>query len=487
MTHRCTFSLPRRAEGPRLLPSSPEPRRGTVLIVTLWIVFVLAGLVLVFARAMRVEALASANEVAAVQAAAVERGAEQYVRALVDQQKDLVLTMPEESFQAVQVGDGCFWIIRPSYGDRDLPSYGLVDEASKVNLNTASLAVLEALPGMNEDVAPALIDWRDADDSISAGGAESEHYLALPNSYYCKNAPLETVEELLLVRGCTKELLYGAASYQSSVSAGNPLSSGALPGSGGLFAPAPSRPSSPLTGILKSDSDWSLAHGLYDYVTVYSAQPNVSSTGQARVNINDDNQQPLLDILRQTIGAARASALAPRLRPRPPFRNIFDFYARSGLTLQEFQQIADRLSTSAEPILRGLININTAPREVLLCLPGIDENDVANIVSRRSGANADLTGIAWLAEAMPQKAMLIGNLITARAYQYSADILAVSGDGRAFKRCRIVVDSRTSPPRVVYRKDLTSQGWPLEQQILTSLRSGMFVGSTSVSASGGAR
>jgi len=67
----------------------------------------------------------------------------------------------------------------------------------------------------------------------------------------------------------------------------------------------------------------------------------------------------------------------------------------------------------------------------------------------------------------------IGSLITSRAYQFSADIVSVSGDGRAFRRCRIVVDARQSPPRVVYRRDLTSLGWPLDPMILDALRAGM--------------
>ena len=66
--------------------SAPRPRghsrasvrrrhdSGTVLIVTMWIVLVLAGLVLVFARCVRVEAIASANQVASLQALATVRG-----------------------------------------------------------------------------------------------------------------------------------------------------------------------------------------------------------------------------------------------------------------------------------------------------------------------------------------------------------------------------------------------------------------------------
>ena len=51
-------------------------RHGTILIVTMFICFTVAGVVLVLCRNMRVEAVASANLAASVQASSVERGAE---------------------------------------------------------------------------------------------------------------------------------------------------------------------------------------------------------------------------------------------------------------------------------------------------------------------------------------------------------------------------------------------------------------------------
>ena len=41
----------------------------------------------------------------------------------------------------------------------------MTDEAGKVDLNTASRDMLMLLPGMTEDVADCIIDWRDGDSS----------------------------------------------------------------------------------------------------------------------------------------------------------------------------------------------------------------------------------------------------------------------------------------------------------------------------------
>jgi len=153
---------------------------------------------------------------------------------------------------------------------------------------------------------------------------------------------------------------------------------------------------------------------------------------------------------------------------------VLDFYYRAGLTIEEFRPIADRLTTSEEQTLRGLVNVNTAPRQVLLCLPGLEESDVSALITARSGEGADLSSIAWVVEALAQdKAVGIGSYITTRSYQFSADIVGVAADGRAFRRCRIVVDAAGSPPRVVYRQDLTGLGWPLSEDVLLDLRSGV--------------
>jgi hypothetical protein len=91
----------------------------------------------------------------------------------------------------------------------------------------------------------------------------------------------------------------------------------------------------------------------------------------------------------------------------------------------------------------------------------------------RAENGSEPDSLAWVTQALTvPKATAIGGLITGRAYQFSADIVSVSGDGRAFRRCRIVVDARSSPPRVIYRQDLTYLGWPLAPEILTMLRAG---------------
>jgi general secretion pathway protein K len=63
-------------------------------------------------------------------------------------------------------------------------------------------------------IVPAIIDWTDGDDEIECLdfikndnlGAESSYYSQLKRPYKCRNKPLETTEELLLVKGITSAI-----------------------------------------------------------------------------------------------------------------------------------------------------------------------------------------------------------------------------------------------------------------------------------------
>jgi general secretion pathway protein K len=60
-----------------------------------------------------------------------------------------------------------------------------------------------------DNIVDAIKDWIDADNEVTRFGAENAYYQALDKPYSCKNAPIEFLEELLLIRGITKELFYG--------------------------------------------------------------------------------------------------------------------------------------------------------------------------------------------------------------------------------------------------------------------------------------
>ena len=94
------------------------------------------------------------------------------------------------------------------------PKHGLVDEERRINLNTAPGEVLlrlaEFAGGLREHealaLADAIQDWRDEDDEQRPQGAENFFYHTLSQAYDCKDGPFENIEELLLVRGVSREV-----------------------------------------------------------------------------------------------------------------------------------------------------------------------------------------------------------------------------------------------------------------------------------------
>ncbi|GAB4540099.1 MAG: hypothetical protein Fur0020_09090 [Thermodesulfovibrionia bacterium] len=92
----------------------------------------------------------------------------------------------------------------------------ITDESSKVDINKAPDIILRNLffnLGIDEDevdtIVDSIMDWRDPDDLHRLHGAESDYYMSLPNPYKAKNRDFDAVEELLLVKGIDRKILYG--------------------------------------------------------------------------------------------------------------------------------------------------------------------------------------------------------------------------------------------------------------------------------------
>ncbi len=59
------------------------------------------------------------------------------------------------------------------------------------------------------EIADSIKDWIDADNSVTGYGAETSYYASLDPPYEAKNAQLDCIEELLMVKGITKEIFTG--------------------------------------------------------------------------------------------------------------------------------------------------------------------------------------------------------------------------------------------------------------------------------------
>jgi general secretion pathway protein K len=98
-------------------------------------------------------------------------------------------------------------------------TYCISDEEARLNLNSTTQPdrmsrLLEALGVERENrdtIWASLQDWKDGNDEHRLNGAESDDtYLKLPVPYRAKNAPLDSVAELIQVKGVTAKLMEGA-------------------------------------------------------------------------------------------------------------------------------------------------------------------------------------------------------------------------------------------------------------------------------------
>lgn len=153
--------------------------------------------------------------------------------------------------------------------------------------------MLLALPGMTEEISDAILDWMDADDEPRPYGAEYDYYQQLTPPYQPANGPLISIEQLLLVRGVTPQLLFGYdadrngmldGGEQTQATLGVPF--GQIPGSQATTAAATSTSSTSSEGVETVQPD---PMGWAAYMTLHSAEKNVAFDGTARVNINSDD------------------------------------------------------------------------------------------------------------------------------------------------------------------------------------------------------
>lgn len=197
---------------------------GVALVLVIWVLVVLVAIVGEFSYSMKTEinivrnfkeeeeayqlALAGV-EAAKLELLSVKNNAIAYInennvlalddlRAFKDDDEE------EEPVRNGTLGNGSY-------------EYTLDDEDSKLNINTVSRDTLKNLfsdSGVDssdvDTIVDSIIDWRDKNEEHHLNGAEEDYYRSLDTPYSCKDGPFDSIEELLLVKGMTREILYGS-------------------------------------------------------------------------------------------------------------------------------------------------------------------------------------------------------------------------------------------------------------------------------------
>lgn len=195
--------------------------RGSALVVTLWVLLILSMLVSAFAFDMHVEASVSSYYRKRVKAVYLARAGAEWARMVLAKssqvsEEDLpgedeqlfVSAMNLKRGVAVrgvvqELGEGSFEVdIVPEEGRRNVNL--LTDEDWEEVLDQAHVP-----PEDWPELIDAFTDWVDPGDEHRLNGAESDDPFYEERGYKVKNAALDTVDELLLIKGFSPAIVYG--------------------------------------------------------------------------------------------------------------------------------------------------------------------------------------------------------------------------------------------------------------------------------------
>jgi len=407
----------------------------------------------------------------------------------------------------------------------DTFQFGLQNESARLHLGIlleweqrqpgSAAAALLQLPGMSEATAAAILDWIDADGQPRPGGAEAEYYAGQGLPYEPRNGVPALLEELLLVRDISREMLL------------RPEADMGIPQTSGEFPLVPSMP----TGVRDQDLPWARL------LTVYGAERNLTFDGKPRINLNAPDlkqlhaqltealEQPWADFV---VAYRQYGPTTENLTPRPPRRTrrtrtaadarppsrggrratdevpldlslpakhdiecILDLVGAAVVLpakpdapedqpppavfspLQDDPQairdqlprLADLTTTTDQQVLYGRVNVNEAPRYVLLGIPGLEATVVDRILALRSTV-ADTSDLGrrhalWLlTESLVDRPAMkaLWPYITGGGDVFRAQIAVRRSDSGRMARAEVVVDASQSPPRQVYGKNLSLLG-----------------------------
>ena len=391
---------------------------------------------------------------------------------------------------------GLFTIIAPNLDDEGVQTgfrFGLTNESTRINLNILTLAdqfqenggrtLLMSLPGMDEYTADAILDWIDADDEPREYGAEvNDYYSGLNPPYAPKNGPPDSVEELLLVRGVTPELMFGIDTNHNGIV------------------------DSSEAAIAGDVSDESVLLGWANFLTLFSKEHNVNRAGEPRIYLNNPNLDQLYNDLRSVFTDELSTFIVAYRLFGPytgsddvsgdivtaddldltgeaayPITQVLDIIdmkvevdvegegkvIQSPVTTATLGQymtlIMDNLTTIESDMITGRININQAPRIVLQAIPGMEPETVDEIIRVRDIElnDPDLTDnhrlhetwilMEGIVDISTMRIML--PFVCAGGDVYRAEIVGYYQGGGASSRAEVVFDTTPQIPRLLFWRD----------------------------------
>lgn len=198
---------------------------GIALVIVMITIVVLSILAAGFAYSMKVETKLAQNSNSEQELYWIGRSGVEYARYILGAQMGIAnepydslnqkwaggpggmgtsnSVLSEIQLEGIPLGNGSF-------------SVKIIDLERKVNINVAGEETLEQAfrligvdSGEISSLAGAIMDWIDPNDDQQVNGAETDYYQNLNPPYSSKNAPMDDLSELLLIRGIGQDLYWG--------------------------------------------------------------------------------------------------------------------------------------------------------------------------------------------------------------------------------------------------------------------------------------
>ena len=201
--------------------------RGMALILTILIVSLIVALTLQFNTSMRSDVHAAANLRDGIRLSSVAKSGFNYALAVLrqDASEGSVDSLQEAWADSKALSENSASLFDEGRFDVQIKDHSariqinhLVDDQQPQQLVPAQRDILKRFLtqfDLEDEEADSIInaikDWIDSDsaEADEFSPSENTYYEGLQRPYECRNAPIEFLEELLLVRGITAELFYG--------------------------------------------------------------------------------------------------------------------------------------------------------------------------------------------------------------------------------------------------------------------------------------
>jgi len=401
-----------------------DGERGVVLVLAVFAVVLLTVLAVGITAAVRVELMAARASTERMQGLYLAEAGINQARAVLvydDQGLDTLLEAwgpeAEEPLDLPEEMAGGLYRVR------------VHDACGRIDINEADLETLARLTG-DLNVAAAIIDWRDEGEAVTGEGAEADFYQSLPYPYLPRDAPFQSPGELLLVRGVTPEMFYGTKDRV----------------------------------------------GLADLITVESLSPNKTANGDMRVNLNEFGswnepsfQQWVMLKLGSVINQYDAGEKGimgglEELRKQgiSGYTSLAQLATAAHLDYDKIAQLIDLVTVESAAVLRGRVNANTAPQEVIAALPGSSVIIAQSMIERREQAPFLTLGevVTFLVE-QPNGPAVFEQMIdhvTTKSSSFLIESMGWAATGRSHRTLTALVRRQPDSVTVVRQAE---QDWPM--------------------------